>query len=92
MFRTDETGTVAYLHRDAHRLVEGYQSVRALSTEALTAATGACVLVNEATGLLGETHGTPALTQTAEAVGQWWLEHNKTDREDPLGLIRLARG
>jgi hypothetical protein len=88
MFRGGEQ--VRFQARKTTLLLEGYESVRALSDAELVALEGLAVLLNEETARLGTVYDIETYRRAADAVASWWIARRRRTRSDPLG-IRTAR-
>jgi Ser/Thr protein kinase RdoA (MazF antagonist) len=88
MFRGGEQ--VRFQARKTTQLIEGYESVRALSDAELVALEGLAVLLNEETARLGTVYDIETYRRAADAVASWWIARRRRTRSDPLG-IRTAR-
>jgi hypothetical protein len=76
--------------RKTTQLLDGYESVRALSDAELVALEGLAVLLNEETARLGSVYDIDAYRRSADAVASWWITRRRRTPSDPLG-IRAAR-
>lgn len=88
MFRGGEH--VRLQARKTTQLLEGYESVRALSDAELVALEGLAVLLNEETARLGTIHDIDSYRHSADAIASWWIARRRRTRIDPLG-IRAGR-
>jgi hypothetical protein len=81
---------VRFQVRRTTQLLEGYESVRALSDSELVALEGLAVLLNEETARLGAAYDIDSYRLTADAVATWWIARRRRIPGDPLG-IRASR-
>ncbi len=90
LFGAGGGGRVRFHARKATELLQGYESIRALSDTELVALEGLAVLIAEETARLGKGYGVPADRPSADAVATWWIARRLHSRSDPLG-IRASR-
>jgi len=88
MFRAADR--IQFQTRKTLELLEGYESIRALSDTEILALEGLAVLLNEEIARLGEVYDVPAYREHADAVASWWIARRYRSPSDPLG-IRASR-
>ena len=76
--------------RKATQLLEGYETVTALSPAELVVLEGLAILLNEQTALLGARYDIEDYRTAADGVARWWIARRRRNPADPLG-IRAAR-